>query len=594
MKVVLWGMVTLLLVSSLVLCRNIYMTISPKIDALQKQYSEFNSGDIQLASQVLDESGKLIATTGPVMRLPVRSESLPPYVVHAFLAAEDLGFFRHFGLSPLGILRATFINLKAGRVVQGASTITQQLAKLLFLTSERSMTRKFKELVMALTIEKNLSKRDILDLYLTTIYFGRGAYGLEAASRAYFNKPAKFLTVSEAALLAGIPKSPTKYAPSQKNAKRSEWRRLQVLALMREASFLDEKMWKTYAAESPKVETRWHRIRMPVSFLREIPKEVSEYLPLEALGDGIQIKSTFSAAAQDKLESLIAVLYEQLPKSIQPSYEVAGLSLAYSGEISALKSSHREDQIFYNYALQMKRPLGALTIPVIAELAFRDGAGWASSVRYWEDGRHASKRSLLEAMKQKDYYSMSGIVDQVGVTGVIQTLQHAGIRSKYNDIRAAAGFDQVSLLQIARLGTIWASIGNESAPGFMISRIDGARGKNYYVKRPFVAKQFLPPSSSKLLLAGLMEASPCGPVNCYASYDSNGGNLHLMVFGKKAVSVVWLGGKTGETLELSDKQLGFVYKAAEKIYGPESQGLGHLGSGISYLKKAGQRIPVLL
>lgn len=594
MKVIVWGIATMLFVSSLVLCRNIYKSVSPKIEALQKQYSEFNTTDIQLASQVLDESGKLIATTGPVMRLPVRSENLPPHVVHAFLAAEDVRFFGHFGVSPLGILRAAFINLKAGQVVQGASTITQQLAKLLFLTSERSMTRKFHELVMALTIEQSLSKREILDLYLTTIYFGRGAYGLEAASRAYFDKPAKLLTVSEAALLAGIPKSPTRYAPSQKNTKRSEWRRMQVLTLMREASFLDDTIWKTAGKDSPKVQTYWRRIGMPISFLREIPKEVTQYLPVDTLGDGIKIKSTFSSSAQEKLNALIAALYGQLPQRMQPAYEVAGLSLAYTGEISALKSSHLEDQIYYNFALQMKRPLGALAIPVIAELAFRDGAGWGSSVRYWENDKHSVKQSLLQAMKEKDYFSMSGVVDQVGVTGVIQTLKRAGIHSKYNDIRAAAGFDQVSLLQIARLGTIWASFGKESPSGFMISRIDGFRGKNYYFKKPFTSKQALPSASSQLLLAGLMETSPCGKVNCYASYDPKGGNLHLMFFGKKAVSVVWLGGKTGETLELSAKQLDALYKAAESIYESESQGLGYLGSGISYLKKAGLRIPVLL
>jgi len=594
MKVVFWVIGLLVLGGSLLLCRNVYVSVSPKISALKAQFTEFNPGDIQMASQILDDSQNLIATTGPVMRLPVRSESLPPHVVHAFLAAEDAGFFSHFGISPLGIIRAAFVNLKAGRIVQGASTITQQLAKLLFLSSEKSLNRKFNELIIALTMEREFSKREILDLYLTTIYFGRGAYGLEAASRAYFAKPSKALSVSEAALLAGIPKAPARYAPTLSNKKRSEWRRRQVLTLMKNASFIDDQAWKTALSLSPKIQTSWTRIRMPISLLREIPKEATQFLPVNALGKGVKIHSTFSKVAQERLNSLANSLTALIPKSNLGSYEVAGLTLAHTGEISALRSSKSEDDVFYNYALQMKRPLGAIGIPVIAELAFRDGASWNSSVRYWENGVYAGKWSMFEAMKAKDYYSMSGVVDQVGVAGAIQTLKRAGISSKFNDIRTAAGFDQVTLLQMARLGSLWARLGTDSAPVTMISRMDGFSGKNYFLRKPFKGKQVLPLSSSKLLLAGLVEASPCGTVTCYLSLDPLAGNLHLMVIGKKSVSVVWLGGKTGETLSLSPAQLLSIYKTTEKIYKPERESHFQFGSEISYIKKSGKRIPVML
>lgn len=594
MRAVFWVLALLVLGGGFHLSRHIYVTVIPQVSAVKGQFFEFNPRDIPMASQILDDSGKLIATTGPVMRLPVQSESLPPHVVHAFLAAEDAGFFSHLGVSPLGIVRAAFVNLKAGRVVQGASTITQQLAKLLFLSSERSMSRKFKELILALTMERSLSKREILDLYLTTIYFGRGAYGLEAASRAYFAKSAKALSLSEAALLAGIPKAPARYAPKLQNRERSEWRRRQVLTLMKNASFIDEKLWKSALSMSPKIATSWTRIRMPVSLLREIPKEATQFLPVNALGKGIKIHSTFSKIAQDRLNSLTNTLIGLIPVSSRSSYEVAGLTLTLTGEISAMRSSLAEDEVFYNYALQMKRPLGAMGIPVIAELAFRDGAGWNSSVRYWENGVYAGKTSMFEAMKAKDYYSMSGVVDQVGVTGVIQTLKRAGISSKFNDIRSAAGFDQITLLQMARLGSLWARQGSESAPATMISRMDGFSGKNYFLRKPFKAKQVLPLSSSRLLFAGLVEASPCGRVTCYLSHDPQAGNLHLMVIGKKSVSVFWLGGKTGETLNLTPDQLLSIYKNTEKIYRPETKDSFQFGSEISYIKKAGKRIPVML
>src|SRR5690606_36895279 len=153
--------------------------------------------------RIVAHDGSPLAERG-VSRAYIPLDMLPPHAADAVLAIEDRRFFEHPGLDPLGMLRAAVANLRAGRLTQGGSTIAQQLAKNLFLTSERTWSRKAEELVMALWLELRLEKRDILELYLNRVYFGGGAHGIEAASQRYFGKSARKLTLAEAAVIAGL------------------------------------------------------------------------------------------------------------------------------------------------------------------------------------------------------------------------------------------------------------------------------------------------------------------------------------------------------------------------------------------------------
>ncbi len=166
-----------------------------------------------MVSQVFDRNGKKIGEFYRERRVVIPYKEMPEHVVKSFLAAEDDQFFQHSGINLQALFRAFVANMRAGRNVQGGSTITQQVAKTLFLTSERTMTRKIKDILLALQIEKNLTKEDILYLYLNQIYFGQSAYGIEMAAQTYFRKPAKKLTIPEAAMLAGLPKAPSDYSP---------------------------------------------------------------------------------------------------------------------------------------------------------------------------------------------------------------------------------------------------------------------------------------------------------------------------------------------------------------------------------------------
>lgn len=178
----------------------------PKIEKLQDYKPA-------MASQIISKDGVILAEIGKEKREVVDIDKVPARVIDAFLSAEDDKFFEHKGVDYLGLARAMFANFRAGRVVQGGSTITQQVAKSLLLTSERSITRKVKDFILAQRIEEKLNKKEILHLYLNQVYLGNGYYGVKAAARGYYNKDLKDMTVAESAMLAGLLVAPGKYSP---------------------------------------------------------------------------------------------------------------------------------------------------------------------------------------------------------------------------------------------------------------------------------------------------------------------------------------------------------------------------------------------
>src|ERR1700689_2362916 len=183
--------------------------------------------------------GSVLAMRGEMAGTNVALKDLPPYLPNAFIAIEDRRFYSHYGIDPFGILRAAVANILHRGVSQGGSTLTQQLAKNLFLTQERTLQRKLQEAELALWLERKHSKAEILELYLNRVYFGSGAYGVEAAAQRYFGKSAKNVTLAEAAMLAGLVKSPSRLAPNR-NPEGAEKRAQTVLAAMADAKFITE------------------------------------------------------------------------------------------------------------------------------------------------------------------------------------------------------------------------------------------------------------------------------------------------------------------------------------------------------------------
>jgi penicillin-binding protein 1A len=258
-----------------------------------------------LVSQVYDRNGKKIGEFFRERRILIPYEKIPKNLVHAFLAAEDDQFFKHGGLNYLAILRATLANLRAGKNVQGASTITQQVAKTLLLTSEKTYLRKIKEAILAQKMEEHLSKEEILYLYLNQIYFGQGAYGVVLAAETYFRKPVDKLTLAEMAILAGLPKAPSAYSPVH-NSVRAKERQVYVLNRMAEVGFISKDEASASIKEPVRVYLRENYKDAAPFFLETVRQLLVSKLGEEAVLDhGLSIETSLDlskqAAAQDSM-----------------------------------------------------------------------------------------------------------------------------------------------------------------------------------------------------------------------------------------------------------------------------------------------------
>jgi penicillin-binding protein 1A len=193
---------------------------------------------MQVPLRVMTRNGALISQIGEQRRVPVSYEDIPPLVREAFLAAEDARFFQHGGINIMSMLRSVYVDLTTGDYSQGASTITMQTARNMFLTRDKNIGRKLQEIFVTLRMEHDFSKQQILETYLNVIFFGQRAYGVAAAAEVYFGKPLSDLSVAEAAMLAGLPQAPSKYNPVTSPQRATE-RRHYVLRRMQELHYID-------------------------------------------------------------------------------------------------------------------------------------------------------------------------------------------------------------------------------------------------------------------------------------------------------------------------------------------------------------------
>jgi penicillin-binding protein 1A len=255
---------------------------------------------------IYDRKGRLIGELGKERRYPVKFEQIPLYLKQAVIAVEDSRFYEHGGVDFLGILRAFFTNIKAGRVVEGGSTLTQQLVKVIYLTPERKLKRKVKEAILAYKIDNYLSKDKILEIYLNEVYFGRGAYGVEAAARNYFGKSVSELTLSEAALIAGLPKAPGIYAPHI-SLKKSLVRRDHVLYRMYEEGYLTEKEYEAAKLDEIKIIPNIpDKILSAPYFIDFIRSYINDKLGLDLYDKGYKVNTTLDVDFQNIAEKVIS------------------------------------------------------------------------------------------------------------------------------------------------------------------------------------------------------------------------------------------------------------------------------------------------
>lgn len=336
--------------------------------------SALDSYKVSKPSIVFDDTGDVLCKFELDRRPPVPYRQLPDGVVKAFIAAEDHNFFNHAGISLRGIVRSFLVNVYHRRVVQGASTITQQLARLMFLSHERTWYRKIREIFLAFQLEHQLSKEQILELYLNNVYFGHGIYGIDAASRRIWNKSFDQLTIDEAATLAATAASARKYSPlnSLTNAQR---RRNIILRSMQKLGFITTEEFD--AAIKVQLSTNQYINGNPIRlYLQEWLRNWAENKWGKDIlyNGGLKIKTTINKDMQEKAEKIFNQKIQQLRQRMGPSLNGGMMSITpETGAIKIMIGGYDFKQSQFNRAFQAIRQMGSSFKPLLYALAVKAG-----------------------------------------------------------------------------------------------------------------------------------------------------------------------------------------------------------------------------
>lgn len=324
-------------------------------------------------SIVLDDKGVEWTRFELDKREPIELCNMPQQLINAFIAAEDWGFFNHCGISWKGICRSLLVNIRHGRALQGASTITQQLVKLLFLDLEKSFYRKIKEQIYALLVEQRFSKEQILQTYLNHVYFGCGIYGVQAASKRFWNKNVRDLSVDECAMLAGIVRSPSYYCPIVYPLS-AEKRRNTILFKMKQLHFISHDEYARTSMAPTSIRCSLTPCSAPHA--REYIRQMLEQMvgKKELYTGGLIVQTTLNSALQHQAETVFRCQIQKLRTSIRDDIDGGLISLEVStGGIKALVGGYDFLASQFNRALQARRQIGSTFKPLLYAAAIASG-----------------------------------------------------------------------------------------------------------------------------------------------------------------------------------------------------------------------------
>lgn len=449
-----------------------------------------------LATKVYADDGQIIDEFYIERRTLVPLERVPPYLIRAFVAAEDQRFYEHKGLDWLSIIRAVIKDIKAKKIVQGGSTITQQTVKSLLLSSRRSIYRKLRELILAYRLEKHLTKDEILSIYLNQIYFGHGAYGVEAAAQTYFSKHVWELNLPEAALLAGIPRGPTRYSP-YRHFDRAKKRQFYVLQRMVKSNYITQKekqeAWKTKL----ELKSTSYNNKACLAFI----DHVRQYL-LRKYGynlvykGGLQVYTTANINMHEVAKNALLFGIEEIEKRHEENREeIEGAMLCLepkTGFIKVLLGGKNFEKGNFNRAIQARRQPGSAFKPIIYAAAIDKGYNPTSTVydypvvyeehtangeKVWKPknygGRFYGPISLRDALVHSRNAATIRLLKDIGVGYVIQCAKRLGITSPLNyDLSLALGSTCLSLLELTKIYAIFANQGQYIEPIVVLKVLD--------------------------------------------------------------------------------------------------------------------------
>src|SRR5438067_635511 len=318
--------------------------------------------------EIVGIDGRPLVTRGEMSGTDVALKDLPPYLPRAFIAIEDRRFYQHHGIDPLGLVRAGFANVIRRGVSQGGSTLSQQLAKNLFLTQERTLWRKMQEAVLALWLERKLGKAEILELYLNRVYFGAGAYGVEAAAQRYFGKSARDVKLAEAAMLAGLVKSPSRLAPFR-NPEGAARRAQAVLSAMTELGFVTETMAKSALAQPARANKPLAvgSINYVADWIMDVLDDRVGHVDQDLVVE-TSIDPVLQAAAEKALVDELAAKGQKLEVS-----QGAIVAITTDGAVRAMVGGRNYAESQFNRAVAAKRQPGSAFKPFVYLTALERG-----------------------------------------------------------------------------------------------------------------------------------------------------------------------------------------------------------------------------
>ncbi|MBX9977208.1 MAG: PBP1A family penicillin-binding protein [Alphaproteobacteria bacterium] len=406
------------------------------------------------------QEGAIIGTYGELYEDSVKVSELPPYVYQAILAIEDRRFYHHFGLDFIGLVRAAYTNYQADRVVQGGSTLTQQLGKNflqaqgLYTVNDRSLRRKIQEAIMALWLEWHFTKEQILTIYLNRVYLGSGAYGIDAAARKYFNRSAKQLNVYQSAVIAGLLKAPSRYSPLSNPAKAYE-RASVVIHQMAEEGYIQQPERYLAEAKEALVDNPDIKVYTGVKFFTDwIYDQIPSFVPID---QDLIVITTLDESMQKHAEK-VCQDYKEMGKELKAS-EIAIVSMLTDGAVKAMVGGYDYKRSQFNRATHVRQPgsafktfvyLAALENGMAPDTMIDDTpvriGNWAPSSYKWQS---RGEVSIREAFARSVNPVTVRLGQMVGAHKIIEVANRLGITSKMApNLSITLGSMDVTLLQL--------------------------------------------------------------------------------------------------------------------------------------------------
>jgi 1A family penicillin-binding protein len=485
------------------------------------------------ATLVYDRYGDLAFSIYAERRTDVSFEGISPHMIAAIVAVEDRRFYSHYGVDPLRIVAAAWRNARAGRIREGGSTITQQLARAAQLSPARTFERKIKEALIALRLEERYTKERILAEYLNTVYFGDGFYGVEAASRGYFGKTAGELEPAEGALLAALVRSPSLDAPSV-SPERAKRRRNLVLTLMqRQGRISPGQLTSALATDLPGASVARdavNRHNEPNAtggyFEAELRRELFDTFGVErVLRGGLQVHSTYDPRLQAAAEEAVATRVEQLRDRRRPIADLQGALVALdprTGDVLALVGGRDFAESPFNRATQAHRQPGSAFKPIVYAAALEHGYAPGTLLQdldvpdesfengWMPSGEHEERIvTLRRALKLSSNRAAVRLLQDVGIGATLYYAQRLGIDSALPRVPSLAlGTGEVTLLELTAAYGAFANQGRLTSP-HLIRRIDDARGVTIW-RAPGAPVQALRPMTAFLMSSMLADVVSSG------------------------------------------------------------------------------------